>query len=184
MALFNRPKLGQRAANLVLLLLLLLHGTTARPSTAADHGRDGLRTKESRRTGTTTLSISSEGNGPAPRHRSSSSKERIRNLDVRLEFIDEMAQEGAAIDNGELFAEPPLLAAPVPGEWVQRCANFNKTDNFDHGAHCGGPLAEPCFERGRCDTGKGGAMLPKIYVYDQQVGWRLGVCGGDWKARS
>lgn len=173
----SRPKLGRVAASLLpLLLLLALQGAPTR-SNAADHGGDRRRTAgpgELQALGTTTaaseeaqlLSRSEEKttkktwSGPGYRRPATSHGEGSgRNLDdVRLEFVDiEM-----------LFDEPPPLTNPVPDAWVQRCSNLNAS-SFAHGATCGSPLTEPCFERGRCETGGGGVLLPKIYVYDQEV---------------
>lgn len=167
------------------LLLLLLAAWAPTRSTAADHGSERRRTGASgerdrlETLGTTataddgaTLPPSSEGNrgSPHPAHRSQQhlhgNRNDRRNLDVRLEFVDEIAQH----DSERPFDEPPVLANPVPADSVQRCSGFHESNNFDRGAVCGGPLSEPCFERRRCETGDGGAMAPKIYVYDQEVG--------------
>eukprot|EP00903_Cladosiphon_okamuranus_P012958 g12097.t1 len=172
-----RSKLDRVAASLLppppllllLLLLLMLQGAPTR-STAANHGSASRRTKgqgELQALGTTTASASeeetlshSEGKqgGPDPRphatgHRKDSSNSRELD-DFRIE------------DSEMLFDEPPVLTNLVPDEWVQRCSNLDAS-SFAHGAACGSPLAEPCFERGQCETGDGGATLPKIYVYDQ-----------------
>lgn len=160
--------LAGRLLVLLAVLHLVPHGTTTprwRASASASahltSSSDGRQTEgpNGGRLGAMDLSEGNPG-GPAPRHDHGN-----RNLDVRVEFIDEFATaQGVDVDDGRLFEEPPRMTNPVPEKWVQRCSRFNGSD-FEHGAHCGGPPSAPCLERSRCHA-EGG---PKIYVYDQEV---------------
>eukprot|EP00752_Nemacystus_decipiens_P005375 g4875.t1 len=178
MALRSHRVKPRQVASLLLLVLVL--AAWAPPgSTAADHGADERGTKGSsgergpvETLGTTTTITPTEtalvdatrtspaegSTPPAPDHRGNTR----RSLDVRLELADEAERH-----DGRLFDEPPAMANPVPDDVVQRCSRFHES-NFELGAVCGGPLTEPCFERERCETGEGGATVPKIYVYDRE----------------
>lgn len=157
---------GRRLAPtlLVVVLHLLPHGTT--PTRYSDDSDGGRKEGSNGRMGAVNLS---EGTQAGPSHgrdrRSHDHDDNSRNLvGVRVEFVDEFARADIDIDDGRLFDEPPRLASPVPDKWVQRCSRFNESD-FEHGADCGGPMSEPCFEWSRCQAGGGS----KIYVYDQEV---------------
>lgn len=179
-------------SNLLLLLLLAVHGAPTR-STAGDHGGDRRGTKGSgQRERLGTLGIAthgstrsrSEGNKPAASAnggleigataavgtKDRKLAKRGGPIGITMEIVDVAGEGDVVVDDGKPFDEPPPLTN-MKSEWVQRCLSFNES-NFEQGAVCGGPLSEPCFERSRCETGEGGAtMVPKIYVYDQEVGW-------------
>lgn len=92
----------------------------------------------------------------------------------------ETERAGWAGEGHEHPVEEPPSIAHILGRNIDRCSRWDATEMITSGGtNCGSPISEPCFDRSRCQS-EGGT---KIYVFDQEVGWRVCVCCiGGWRS--